>query len=304
MAPGRTNTVLAMPNLQAINPFAPTTPGTFTANGVRVRRRTRPHRAHTTGPSGLCTPRFCTTRAGGILHVVHDIEPDELSDGITTLLTEQLDDTGVLRGQPEFELVFTGIVRTTVNGSMAAWLKFYRNSLHELEDGHAAFAPIHDRAHSLVLGPRLVDLGSCFGFFPLRTAACGIDTVATDLSGSTMELLARISRPLGRRLETVCCDARQVPLPDADADTVSVLHLLEHLPPDDAYAVIRQALRIARRRVVIAVPFESVPRACYGHVQSFDVEALQRIADRLRAEYAGLSTSVSEYHGGWLVLDR
>lgn len=288
----------------AINPFAPIAPGAFTANGVRVRRRTRPHRAHTTGPSGLCTPRFCTTRAGGILHVVHDIAPDELSDGLTALLAEELDDTGVLRGQPEFELVFTGIVRTTVNGSMAAWLKFYRNSLDALEHGDAAFAPVHERAHSLVLGSRLVDLGSCFGFFPLRTAASGIDTVATDLSGSTMELLARVSRPLRRQLQTVCCDARRVPLPGADADTVTVLHLLEHLGPDDAYAVIQEALRIARRRVVIAVPFEEVPRACYGHVQRFDVDVLQAIADRVLDEHTELSATVGEYHGGWLVLDR
>jgi hypothetical protein len=236
--------------------------------------------------------------------VVHDIGPDELSDGLTALLTEQLDDTGVLRGQPEFELVFTGIVRTTVNGSMAAWLKFYRNSLDELEHGRAAFAPIHERAQSLIAGSRLVDLGSCFGFFPLRTAANGIDTVATDLSSPTMQLLSRVSRPLGRQLDTLRCDARRVPLPDDDADTVTVLHLLEHLQPDDAYAVIREALRIARRRVVVAVPFEEVPRACHGHVQSFDVQALLGIANRLRDEDAGLSASVGEYHGGWLVLDR
>src|ERR1700755_857898 len=107
-----------------INPFAPSRPGAFTADGVRVRRRTGPHRAHTTGPSGLCTPRFCTSRTSGVLDVVHDICPDELSDELAMLLTEQLDDTGVLRGQPEFELVFTGIVRTTVDGSAPAWLQF------------------------------------------------------------------------------------------------------------------------------------------------------------------------------------
>ena len=287
-----------------INPFAPTRPGSFTADGVRVRRRTRPHRAHSTGPSGLCTPRFCTTRAGGILHVVHDIAPDELSDGLTALLTEELDDTGVLRGQPEFELVFTGIVRTTVNGSMAAWLKFYRNSLAELEQGVAAFSPIHAHALDLVTGPRLVDLGSCFGFFPLRAAAHGIDTVATDLSGPAVELLARMSGPLGRPLQTICCDARQVPLASGGADTVTVLDLLEHLPAAAADAVIAEALRLARHRVVIAVPFEEVPRACYGHVQRFDLAALNLLASRLRTEHTGLSVRVSEHHGGWLVLDR
>jgi Methyltransferase domain len=242
-----------------------------------------------------------------VLHV-HDISPDELSDELsdelTTLLTEQLDDTGVLRGQPEFELVFTGIVRTTVDGGMPAWLQFYRNSLDALERGVATFAPIHQRAHSLLTGRRLVDLGSCFGFFPLRAAANRIDTVATDLSGPTMQLLARMSGPLGRPIQTICCDAARVPLPDGDADTVTVLHLLEHLSPGATDAVIDEAIRLARRRVVIAVTFEDVPRACYGHIQRFDAEALRRLAKRLCDRHPELRTEVAAHHGGWLVIDR
>ncbi|PRC56796.1 SAM-dependent methyltransferase, partial [Mycobacterium sp. ITM-2017-0098] len=45
------------------------------------------------------------------------------------MLAEQLVDTGALRGQSEFEMVFTGIVRSTVDGGLPAWLRFYRNSL-------------------------------------------------------------------------------------------------------------------------------------------------------------------------------
>ena len=49
---------------------------------------------------------------------------------------------------------------------MPAWLRFYRNSLDRLEDGVAAFAPVHEHSASLLVSSRVVDLGSCFGFFP------------------------------------------------------------------------------------------------------------------------------------------
>ena len=122
-----------------VDPFAPAEAGSFSASGVRVRRRVGSHRAHRHRHS-VCTPRFCTRRHGGVLDVVHDLRPEELSDELAVLLAKELDDIGVLNGQPEFELVFTGIVRSTVDGIMPAWLRFYRNSLDRLEDGVAAFA--------------------------------------------------------------------------------------------------------------------------------------------------------------------
>jgi hypothetical protein len=286
-----------------VDPFAHADTGVFSASGVRVHRRVGSHRTHS-DRHALCTPRFCARRHRGVLDVEHDLRPDELSDDLAVLLVEELDDTGVLDGQAEFELVFTGIVRSTVDGVMPAWLRFYRNSLDRLEDGVAAFAPVHEHAASLLVGSRVVDLGSCFGFLPLRLAAAGMDVVATDLSAPTMKLLARVSRTLRRRVQTICCDAARVPLPDRDADTVTVVHLLEHLTPGAADDVLEEALRLARRCVVVAVPFEDEPRACYGHIQRFDIAALRRLAVRLRRRHSGLRAGVHEYHGGWLILDR
>jgi Methyltransferase domain len=286
-----------------VDPFAHADTGVFSASGVRVHRRVGSHRTHS-DRHALCTPRFCARRHRGVLDVEHDLRPDELSDDLAVLLVEELDDTGVLDGQAEFELVFTGIVRSTVDGVMPAWLRFYRNSLDRLEDGVAAFAPVHEHAASLLVGSRVVDLGSCFGFLPLRVAAAGMDVVATDLSAPTMKLLARVSRTLRRRVQTICCDAARVPLPDRDADTVTVVHLLEHLTPGAADDVLEEALRLARRCVVVAVPFEDEPRACYGHIQRFDIAALRRLAVRLRRRHSGLRAGVHEYHGGWLILDR
>lgn len=278
-----------------VDPLSPAPGRVWKGNGVRVRRRTGPHRTHA---CAVCTPRFCAERRDGTLTVEHDLTPDELTDTLAVQLTDQLG--AILLGQEDFESVFTGIVRSTVPGGMAAWTRFYRNSLDALESGQAVFAPIHRQAADLVVGPWLLDLGSCFGFFPLRMSRLGYEVTATDLSASTMNLLARVSLRLNRPLRTVACDASQVPRADGAADTVTALHLLEHLDPDAGEAVLTEALRLARRRVVIAVPFEDEPQACYGHVRTFDMATLRRLG----ARYPGVRATVFEHHGGWLVLDR
>ncbi len=243
-------------------------------------------------------------RRGTQLTVDHDLTPEELSDELAVLLVEELVQTGALRGRSEFELVFTGVVRSTVDGGLSAWLRFYRNSLHKLESHDTAFAPIHQYAAAQVNGPHLIDLGSCFGFFPLRLAKQGIDVLATDLSAPTMDLLDHISIRLGRPVRTLTCNAAAVPLPAGAAETVTALHLIEHLTPELASAVVDEALRLARRRVVIAVPFEDEPRTCYGHVQRFDLHTLHALATNVCAKNPGITATVSEFHGGWLVLDR
>jgi hypothetical protein len=276
----------------------------MTAPSVEVRRRVGPHAAHR-DRNVHCTNRFCTARSGGILRVSHDLRPEELCDDLAELLAAELDDAGVLRGQPEFEAVFTGVVQSVLDDAGVgdvAWLRFYRNTIERLEHGTAAFAPIHERAASLVVGRTLVDLGSCFGFFPLRMAAAGFDVTATDLTHPTMALLDRLCVPLRRPVRTIGCDAADVPLADGAADTVTVLHLLEHLDTSTAEAVIDEALRLARRRVIVAVPFEDVLRLCYGHVQRFDLASLRDMADARRS--ARLSANAYEFHGGWLVFDR
>lgn len=285
-----------------LDPLAPTPRGLWCTHGVRVRRRRGPHRRH--GPDTVCTKHFCATRNGQLLTVEHDVTPDDLCDELAVLLAEELVDSGVLRGHQEFEKVFTGVVRSTVDGGLQSWLRFYRNSLIKLEQGSTAFAPVHAWATDQICGGQLVDLGSCFGFFPLRLARKGIQVTATDVSGSTMQLLARMSAQLRRPLTTLTCDAARVPLPSGAADTVTALHLLEHLPAEAMERVLDEALRLARRRVVVAVPFEDELRQCYGHVQQFDLPSLHRTADSLCRRHPGVRARVYELHGGWLILDR
>ncbi|MBX7448437.1 class I SAM-dependent methyltransferase [Mycolicibacterium sp. 3033] len=285
-----------------LDPLAPSPRGLWSGHGIRVSRRRGPHRPHRSATT-VCAGRFCVQRRDELLSVEHDLSPAELSDTLTALLTEHLVDTEVLHGQAEFELVFTGVVRSTVDGSVASWLRFYRNSLTALDQGATAFGPIHAEAQAQVRGPRLLDLGSCFGFFPLRMAR-HIEVTATDLNASTMRLLAAVSPRLQRPLTTLACDATAVPLPKGSVDTVTALHLIEHLPDAAMSAVCDEALRLARRRVVIAVPFEAEPRACYGHVQRFDLPRMRNLAQALMDRHPGISARTFEFHGGWLILDR
>lgn len=199
-----------------------------------------------------------------------------------------------------FEEAFVAVVRDVDPG----WTAFYRNTLAALATGgvpggtNAGMAPVHERAAALAVGD-VVELGSCFGFLALRLAAAGHRVTAVDLVPGTTRLLASVSAALGTPVTTVAGDARSVPLADGSADTVFAVHLLEHLPPGADAAVLAQMLRVARRRAVVAVPFEEAPDPAWGHVRTFDLADL----DALGAA-TGLPYTVAEHHGGWLVVDR
>ena len=121
---------------------------------------------------------------------------------------------------------------------------------------------------------------------------------AVDLAPGTVALLASIAPALGTPLHTVAGDATAIPLADRSADTVFAVHLLEHLPPALASGVIAEMVRVARRRVVVAVPFEDAPNPTWGHIRTFDLADLAALGDATDRPY-----TVDEHHGGWLVVD-
>ena len=159
-------------------------------------------------------------------------------------------------------------------------------------------APVHDRAAALALGPHVVELGCCFGFLSLRLAAEGHRVTAVDLVAGTARLLGEVSTALGTPVATLAGDARRRPAGDRCADTVFAVHLLEHLPRGLDAAVLAEMLRVARRRAVVAVPFEDEPTPSWGHVRTFDLDDLHALGAA-----TGLPYTVEEHHGGWLVID-
>lgn len=267
-----------------MDPLATCPPGRWRHGDVEVMRSLVPRQEST----------LTALRSGRGLTVTHRLRPSDLSDRLAARVADELG----LDTATDFEAVIVGLVRSTVSDPRAAWALYYENSLRELLAGTAPFASVHEYGADLVGDGTVVDLGSCFGFFALRLALAGREVTATDICEGTMRLLSTVASDLGIGIDTLACDAADVPLPDDSADTVTAIHLLEHVDAALGARIVGEALRIARRRVVIAVPFEDEPTACHGHVRTFDEGALRELGAATGCRY-----EVTEHHGGWLVID-
>jgi hypothetical protein len=304
------NLIASLP--QAIDPLAPCPHGRYDDHLVSVLRADPPGGGAADPSPVVRTGHFCLAERGRRIELTHWLPPDQLDNDVTGLLAEELFAPGWLSGVEIFERVLTGIVRSCLDDPLLAWCTFYGNTLARLRqcwqppaaaNGHelstiSELAPVYAHALQLIPAGRVLDLGSCFGFLPLLLAERPANTVtASDLCGGTMRLLTAVAAARGLHVRTLVCDAARIPVPDGWADTVSVIHLLEHLSLDHGRAVIREALRVARRQVVVAVPVEDEPTTAYGHIRTFDLHQLGELGER-----AGHPCSVHEHHGAWLVL--
>lgn len=233
----------------------------------------------------------------GRLELRHDLDLHSVSDGQIVSGLERLVAEGVVSGQQQFEDAAIGLILTCANDPDLCWRAFYDNSMAELESGRSAFSPVHRRALSLLTGQSVLEVGSCFGFFALRAAKAGFEVSACDISSGAVNLLNRAAGRVRLPVEARKADALALPYADSSVDTVTLIHLLEHLP-DRVEKAIGEAMRVARRQVVIAVPYEDVPSPHFGHHQRLTPETLVGWAEY--ADHHG--ARIFSDHGGWLVL--
>ncbi|QSR25238.1 SAM-dependent methyltransferase [Nocardioides aromaticivorans] len=255
------------------------------------------------------TPHFDLTAVGHRAVVVHRVPPERIDDDLSGLLADELFQPGWLRGGELFEHLFTGIVLSSHPDPVVAWEGFYRRTLDRVGDAidgpsagaHgtiADYAPVYARVEELLAEGTVLELGCCFGFLALRLAQAGLQVTASDISPGTVDLLAAVAPRLGVPLATRVDDAARVHAPDRSVDNVLAIHLLEHLDAAHGARVLAEALRLARRRVVVAVPLEDEADATWGHVRTIsltDLDAWGRAT--------GLPYRVDDHHGGWLVVD-
>lgn len=283
-----------------IDPFAPTIDGCYGDEAVTVARDTSLGAREVHTGDVVRTPHF-DVWSDGRLHVRHRLDDDRIDDAITGLLNTELFEPGWVSGNQIFERIFTGIVLTSRRDPLDAWALFYRNTMAGIAQDRQEFSAIYRRADTLVPDRgSVLELGACFGFLSLHLAArSGRRVIASDIAAGSMRLLAAVAPRLAVPLSTEVFDAARVSLPDRSVDTVLLVHLLEHVDADHGARCIAEAQRVAARRVVIAVPYESEPNAAYGHVRTIthdDLDAWGRAG--------GWAYSVADHHGGWLVLDR
>jgi SAM-dependent methyltransferase len=291
-----------------IDPLTPTVAGRYEDPLVVVEPVSGARRL--AGGRTVRTEHFDLSPQDGRVHVTHGVPAEAVDDGLAGLLQEELFGPGWLRGADLFERVFTGVVRTSAADPLESWELFYRNTLRRLgESGPgdagtrhgslAGYAPVHDHVLELLAPGSVLELDCCFGFLALRIAATGRTTHASDISPGTVQLLTRIAPRLGLRIGVETADAARFPAGDGCADTVLAIHLLEHLHPYHGSQVVAEALRLAARRVVVAVPLEDEADETYGHVRTVSLDDLHRWG-----RSTGCAYDVHEFHGGWLVIDH
>lgn len=244
--------------------------------------------------------------------VLHRLEPAEIDNDLAELVAGELVRPGYVAVSRAFERCFAGVVLSSAPGPREAWRAFYENTLSRLEQVAscpgcdsgpvAVFGRIYQHARQLVVGSSLLDTATCFGFFPLLLQRWDprIDITALDVSASILELArdAAGSRHHPGTVTFVCGDARGLPFASGSFDTVTALHLLEHLTPSSASRALQEMCRVARRRVVVAVPMEEELDPAYGHVQKFDRETLIELGEK-----TGWHCGFEDYLGGWIVLE-
>ena len=233
-----------------------------------------------------------------------------------------------------FERYVGAIVRSMDGNERRAWHRFYDNTLAALQspalqspgpaavlnggaDFIAAFRAIYGRVAELaaqVAANSILDVATCFGFLPLtlagrsngnghgprrRIVGCDLNpalvTLADDyrrqrLVPSTVFIRADIlSDAAARELDPV----------GAGFDVVTAIHLLEHLTEDETLRAMDALWALSKRRLIIAVPFETVPDVRFGHRRVFDRDSLHALGRHVDGR-----PRVFEDHGGWLVVDR
>ena len=110
---------------------------------------------------------------------------------------------------------------------------------------------VRGKLHKLLGKPlptfgRSLEIGAGTGYFTLNMLQDGVvrEAVATDISGGMLDALQANAQRIGVEVETVACDAEELPFDAASFDLVlghAVLHHIPHL--DRAFAEFRRVLR-------------------------------------------------------------
>ncbi len=229
--------------------------------------------------------------------LMHLFRPAETDADLIRFIENELATSGIIPFEREFGSTLFAVLASmhhTPRNQQAIWLQFCLNSLNSLRDQIACplpnnpaqvsyitpFAAIYRRIFELVTGESLLDVGCSFGFFPVLVSerapnmsitACDISADAIGFS-SSLASTTKAQNIAFMRKDVMSEDFLQL----GKFDTVTAIHLLEHLKEEDMPTALDHLLQVTRKRLLIAVPYEEQAHEVYGHEQIFTPEKLRQ----------------------------
>jgi SAM-dependent methyltransferase len=273
------------------------------------------------------TPHFLFARvpASPFILLVHHFSAQEIDNSLGEYLVQELAPHELLPGEEAFSSALIGVVTSILpDDPVAAWGFFSLNTLQRLAakldmsspatnepDLLLPFARIYRRLSELLIGSSLLDVGCACAFWPVLVAQryaeqfkriVGVDN-RTDALALSEQLAALVQS------DTTKFSLADVLAPEFTAlgrfDTVTAIHLLEHLSETLLPDALMHLLQVTRHRLLIAVPYEDQPTLAYGHAQVFTREKLEEwgrwCVERLNGKG---KMHCEDLEGGLLLIER
>lgn len=232
--------------------------------------------------------------------LLHTFNQQAIDADLICFIENQLTSTTLVSSTRTFGAMLFGILASTFSRprkQLIIWRQFCVNTLHRLHSlilqptltipatmsdisYITPFAIIYRRISELYIGQSLLDVGSSFGFFPiLMSELLSIaNVVACDNNPDILPLATDLANVADA--QNTGFILKDILATDFDTighfDTVTAIHLLEHLSEEQLPQAFDHLLRVTRRRLIISVPYEEQATLAYGHHQVFTREKLEQ----------------------------
>jgi SAM-dependent methyltransferase len=227
--------------------------------------------------------------------LIHTFSQAIVDADLIAIVENELPASGILASEQDYGAVLFAIIASTFpspRNQPLIWRRFCLNTLDRLRAlisepretsfpsvSHIVpFAAIYQRVVELFIGQSLLDVGSSFGFLPVLVAehSDNIAITACDNNPDAISLASDLAAATHTNHAVFLLkDVLSLDFPDVGHfDTVTAIHLLEHLAEQELPLAFTHLLQVASKRLIIAVPYEKKMEKLYGHQQVFTPEKL------------------------------
>ncbi|MGB8346086.1 MAG: class I SAM-dependent methyltransferase, partial [Ktedonobacteraceae bacterium] len=242
------------------------------------------------------TPHFvvCRDQSLSRTYLFHTFQQMNVDADLICYVEQELSSLDIVSSERQFGAALFAVMASTFpepRHQPAIWQRFCLNTLIRLREETetpslsvptvsyiAPFGAIYRRIFELSPGPKHLDVGCSFGFLPVLLAERSgtSDVIACDNNPDAV----MFSKNLASAVQThhTTFQLRDVLSADFPAlgyfDTVTAIHLLEHLSEQELPIALMHLLQVTVRRLLIAVPYEETIQPLYGHRQTFTRDKL------------------------------